>query len=300
MNQQPVTRALVVDDSHTQALDLRNRLMRMGLEVEVANSGADALTAIARQRPDVILTDLIMPEMDGLALVQKVRADYPGIPVVLLTSHGSEEIAVAALKQGAADYVPKQHLSRDLPRSLDNVLAVARSNRVRQLMLGSLVQTEAKFVLENDPTLIPPLVGRLQDNLARMRICEENGRMRVAMALREALLNAMEHGNLEVSSELRERDDDSFYKLTKQRRGQKPYNDRRVELVARETRDAATYVIRDEGPGFDVRKLPDPTDPEQLEKASGRGLLLIRSFMDEVSHTETGQQITMVKRRENS
>jgi anti-sigma regulatory factor (Ser/Thr protein kinase) len=55
-------------------------------------------------------------------------------------------------------------------------------------------------------------------------------------------------------------------------------------------------VIADEGPGFDVTAVPDPTDPENLLKPSGRGLLLIRSFMDEVYHNARGNSITMVKR----
>ena len=57
------------------------------------------------------------------------------------------------------------------------------------------------------------------------------------------------------------------------------------------------FVIRDEGPGFDVTTLPDPTDPENLLKPSGRGLLLIRTFMDEATHNATGNEITLVRRR---
>ena len=55
-------------------------------------------------------------------------------------------------------------------------------------------------------------------------------------------------------------------------------------------------MIRDEGPGFDPDGLPDPTDPENLTKASGRGVLLIRTFMDEVRFNDTGNEITMIKR----
>ena len=63
------------------------------------------------------------------------------------------------------------------------------------------------------------------------------------------------------------------------------------------TRDEATFLVRDEGLGFDPSTLPDPTDPANLGKVSGRGLLLIQTFMDHVEHNATGNQITMVKRR---
>ena len=69
-------------------------------------------------------------------------------------------------------------------------------------------------------------------------------------------------------------------------------------MTARESHSEATYIVRDEGPGFDPSILPDPTDPENLGKVSGRGLLLIRTFMDEVYHNERGNEIAMIKRHQ--
>ena len=60
----------------------------------------------------------------------------------------------------------------------------------------------------------------------------------------------------------------------------------------------ATFVVRDEGPGFDVASLPDPTDPENLTKASGRGVILMRTLMDEVHYSTAGNTVTMIKRAE--
>ena len=57
-------------------------------------------------------------------------------------------------------------------------------------------------------------------------------------------------------------------------------------------------MIRDEGPGFDTTTLPDPTDPANLEKRSGRGLLLIKAFMSEVRHNARGNEVTLIRRPE--
>src|SRR5947208_5971954 len=116
-------------------------------------------------------------------------------------------------------------------------------------------------------------------------------------ALHEAMSIAIFHGNLEVSSVLREEDEAGYYKLAEDRRRQKPWSDRRVYVTARMSRLEAVFVIKDDGAGFDPDSLPDPTDPTNLERVSGRGLLLIQTFMDKVEHNETGNQITMVKRR---
>jgi hypothetical protein len=124
------------------------------------------------------------------------------------------------------------------------------------------------------------------------------GLIRVGNALHVGLVNAIEHGNLELSSVLRETSDRTAYlKLTEERRGQEPYRDRRVFVTARFSHAEAVYSIRDEGPGFDPSTLPDPLEPANLEKTTGRGLLLIRTFMDEVSFNATGNEITIVKRR---
>ena len=87
--------------------------------------------------------------------------------------------------------------------------------------------------------------------------------------------------------------------MAAERQKQKPYCDRRVYVLAKDVPEGSTYVIRDEGPGFDPRKLPDPLDPENFEKVSGRGLLLIRTFMDDVRHNSKGNEITLFKRAEN-
>src|SRR5262249_5409536 len=180
----------------------------------------------------------------------------------------------------------------------DSVLSVAKAGRQQQRLLECLTQTESHFLLDNDPSLIPPLIGHLQENLARMRLCDEIGRIRVSVALQEALVNAIYHGNLEISSQLREKDDKMYYALIEQRRMQKPYALRRVHVIARESPAEACYVIRDEGPGFDPNALPDPTDPANLERVCGRGLLLIRTFMNEVRFNKAGNEITLIKYRD--
>lgn len=290
-------RVLVVDDA---AIDRRlagSFLKRAGMDVAHAEDGIEALRMLERRVPDVVITDLNMPKMDGLDLVEVIRRDYPALPVILMTAHGSEEIAVQALRSGAASYVPKRNLARDLVETVEEIVSVARQHRHEQHLVDSLCVTESRFLLDNDIAAIPAVVGHLEESLARMRICDENGRLQVAVALREALVNAVYHGNLEVSSALLNGDGAAFDALVQQRRQTRPYSERRVHISARETRDHATYIVRDEGPGFDPTTLPDPTDIANLEKPCGRGLLLIRTFMDEVHHNERGNEITLVLRR---
>src|SRR5947208_1958229 len=129
MNTERPPHVLVAEDSPTQAEAISFLLEEYGFTVEVAPNGLRALDALKRSVPDVVATDLEMPEMNGLELVEAVRADYPAVPVVLITAHGSETIAATALRKGAASYVPKSNLEADLLPTLANILLVSQAER---------------------------------------------------------------------------------------------------------------------------------------------------------------------------
>jgi CheY-like chemotaxis protein len=290
---------LVVDDS-TLDRYLAGALIQehAGWEAVYAEDGRQALDMLKAHPADLVVTDLQMPELNGLELVEAVQRDFPSIPVILMTAHGSEEIAVAALKKGAASYVPKRNLAHDLARTVEKILQVALAGRNQQIVLDCLDQTDFHFVLANDTARIGPIIAHVQDQMVQMKLIDKTGIIRVGTALHEVLINAIEHGNLEMASELRENGDRSAYReLLDQRRRLLPYRDRRVRVHARFSRSEAVCVVTDEGPGFDPTRLPDPTDPANLEKPGGRGLFLIRTFMDEVRFNTAGNEITIIKRR---
>jgi anti-sigma regulatory factor (Ser/Thr protein kinase) len=116
------------------------------------------------------------------------------------------------------------------------------------------------------------------------------------VALEEALLNAYSHGNMEVSSKLREDSYQEFADLAKLRSTESPYKERRIWVSVRFSAAEAVFKVRDDGPGFDISKLPDPTDPLYLERPHGRGLLLMRTFLDDVRYNDRGNEVTLIKR----
>ena len=127
-----------------------------------------------------------------------------------------------------------------------------------------------------------------------------DGCIRTCVALEEALNNALYHGNLELGSELRETDRSAYRTLVEERRRTQPYRARKIHVAMTVEYDHGKFVIRDEGPGFDPQQLPDPTDPTNLEKPSGRGLLLMRTFMDDVIYNDLGNQVTLIKNKSHA
>ena len=293
-----MTSVLVVDDLKTDRM-LIGRLLERELEIAVlyANDGRDALRHFERHVPDIVVTDLVMPDMDGLELIEVLTKGYPLTPVIMLTARGNEEIAVTALEKGAASYVPKRIMSWRLPQTVAQILEASQKEKSLAQVLKRLVADECAFVLENDLTLICTLVRYLREGVRGVRLCDESDQMRISIALEEALLNAYYHGNLEISSDLRERDNGDFEALACQRSQEPPYCERRIHMRAKFSDSGAEFVVRDEGAGFDVTQLPDPTDAENLLRSSGRGLLLMQTFMDEIRFNSAGNEVTMIKRR---
>jgi CheY-like chemotaxis protein len=293
-----MAKILVVDDDPQDRELARRCLEAVSETVEVlyAVDGKEAVASIRRTPPDVVLTDLRMPRMDGLELVRHIRDHHPLIPVILMTARGSEQIAVDALEAGAASYVPKKDLRQELVDTIEQVLDVSETHRSRAEILQFLDRRETCFELPNDIGLIVPLVAYFQESLGRRGFGGEGTRTQIGIALMEAISNAMVRGNLEVGSELRRTDRAEYDRLIEERAAQEPYASRRVVVEAIESAGGVRYTVKDQGPGFDPDTVPDPTAAENLLAVSGRGIMLMRTFMDDVEFNPLGNTVTLTKR----
>ncbi len=102
-------------------------------------------------------------------------------------------------------------------------------------------------------------------------------------------------GTWKWSSDLRQDDERLFEELADARRGQEPYCSRRIHVHVELDREAVRFIVADDGPGFDTAIFDRPPRAEDLHRIGGRGLLLIRTFMDHVSFNSAGNSLTMVK-----
>ena len=132
---------LVVDDLPADR-HLVAEYLKDAFELRFAANGAEALEKLEQGTPDLVVTDLMMPEVDGLELVRACRSQYPLVPVILMTSQGTEETVVQALQQGAASYVPKHAFPRRLVSTVRNVLAVSGHRRVHTRLMECMAWTE--------------------------------------------------------------------------------------------------------------------------------------------------------------
>ncbi len=129
-------RILIVDDEKAMLLALRGLLTKEGYEVETAGNGDAAIQLIGTGNFHLVITDLSMPGVDGMTVLERARAADPDLAVIMITAHGSEKAAVQAMKLGATDYVPK-------PFDNDELRVV-----VRRVMEGVLLRRDHRRLLE--------------------------------------------------------------------------------------------------------------------------------------------------------
>lgn len=258
-----------------------------------SNSSQETFDTLADQDVAVVLTDLNVADVNGQPFIETLRTQFPQIPTVVITPAGPNKAVVRALLLGAASYIPKTALARELSGTVERLLALADPGRDWNRISTNWAGTTIRFVIPNDQSVTQYVIHHLQDELSRYGICGPEHRTRVGMALAEAIANAIIHGNLELPSTLRENDLDRFERELANRPSVAPYRDRNVQLSAQFEITGATIVIADEGAGFDVRNVPDPTDEENLLKVTGRGLLLMRAFTDKLRFNSAGNEVTM-------
>ncbi len=289
---------LVADSSAERQAEIASVITGHEHAVTFVHSGDDALAVVQRDPPDLLIADAEVPGTDGITLTGLMRQQFPTVPVLLVIDVVNKEVVAAALRAGAAAYLPRQIVARELPAVVSELLNVAASQRRRVMFLQRLAAVEYRFDLESDPDLVSNVVSQAELLLSQMELFDDADRMRVGVGIHEALVNAIVHGNLGVSSDLKEGGWDEYHDAIAVRRKTRPYCDRRVVVVMRAERRKSFFIqITDQGPGFDVSKLPDPNDPAVWEKPSGRGLILIRSFFDDMAHSPTGNEIRLSKRQ---
>jgi DNA-binding NtrC family response regulator len=122
-------------------------LKREGYEVTTASDGEQALAVLQKSPVEVVVTDLVMPRMNGLELLQRVAVQFPDVPVIMITAHGTVDSAVAALKAGAFDYVTKPFEQEELKK------VIAKAARAHEIERQNVHPSEGER---------PPLVGQSQ------------------------------------------------------------------------------------------------------------------------------------------
>jgi anti-sigma regulatory factor (Ser/Thr protein kinase) len=195
------------------------------------------------------------------------------VPVVVSSDEAQQPGIVKAFKMGAANYLRLPYNKDELRSIVEKTLSY-KLRFVDDLKVLPHVHEKIDFELPSDLSLMNGVLHYLIERVSKLGLIKPE-RSNLFVALDEAFVNAVKHGN--------RNDPSKMVRIT-------------AELSAKEAR----FTVEDEGNGFNLQEIPDPCDPSNLFKTSGRGVLLIYNIMDEVKYNERGNQLTMVKRPEDS
>ena len=288
---------LVADDSELHRSYILEVLKKEPLDwiIEAVSSAEEATALMRHMAFDVIITDVVMSGMSGLDFVNQVHRQPKRVPIIVISGEDNPAAAIEALKRGAASYVAKRDLPARLGETVRQVLDASRLEQNYQNLIGCAEEIRFKFKLKNDPELIQPLVGLVQRMSDGMNLLSSASRTRLGVAIDETLVNAICHGNLELSeSEMKEvhghLHSGTRSNVIESRRNKTPFCDRHVNVSLGLSGEGIKILVRDDGGGFSC-------DAARSSNAH-RGITLIQNLVDKATYNETGNELTLIKMRD--
>ncbi len=287
------------DDKGTRDL-FRSFFVKQGWEYVLVPDGISLLDAASKKEFDVILTDLQMPQMNGLEVVRRIRLQSPQQPIIVVTGSANVQDVVTSLREGASDILFKPFDMEVLRNSVERIVQSRRRASGDERTAYSFLESESTVlnIPVSELAKMNYSVG-LVEKLARAGTIDRTLKLRLQLAIQEAIANSLEHGSLELQSSWKDEFDDEgrdkFSLIKTQRLADPHYGARKIRIATNYKNCRLEISIRDEGKGFGLREnAPLDTDGRPV-RCYGRGLAIITGTMDEVSFGHQGAEIVMVK-----
>ncbi|HYY98491.1 MAG TPA: ATP-binding protein [Pyrinomonadaceae bacterium] len=266
-------RILIVEGNAELRTVLSDALREQGHDVVTTGDRCEAVERDDLEDFDLIISDLAEYADSGVQIVSELKRKRLFVPIVVSSEEAQQAGIVKAFKLGAANYLRKPYDHDELRSIVEKTLGY-KLRFVEDLKVLPYVREHIEFELPSDISLMNGVLHYLTERVAALGVIKPDA-SNLFIALDEAFVNAVKHGNRQDHQKL-------------------------VRITADLSTKEARFTIEDEGEGFNVAEIPDPRDPKNLFKTSGRGVLLIYNIMDEVEYNERGNRLTMVKRPENS
>ncbi len=295
-------RILVVDDEEIIRDVIASKIQKsLGYEVLQAGNGVEALKVIENMMPDLIITDIKMPEMSGIELLGEIRRRRINVPVIILTGYGTMEDAISAIRLGANSFIKKPFDINQVVTLIENIFAVHRETADVREIVPFIRSQSFTIRIPNNYIYLSKIINYIFANVRDCWQMEGAQLNDVKVALYEVLLNAFEHGNLQVDKECKERclvlGHSVYRKYLLEQMEDVANRGKSITIFASIDAIRLEVSVLDEGPGFDYSSVNEDLDPESFMRMYGRGLFLVKNLMDEVSFNERGNLLRFLKYR---
>ncbi|MCI0471001.1 MAG: SpoIIE family protein phosphatase, partial [Candidatus Aminicenantes bacterium] len=283
---------LIIDDNNDLLEYLKDFFMIYDYEVILAETGNEGIEKFREYLPDIVISDMRLPDKNGNIVVKEIKAINKDVPIIIITGFSDKQLILSAMRNGALDLLKKPFKPKDLKYLINKIDTLFRKIKVK--LSSSFIDWEKRqFRISNDIYAISSVVNFVFSNIDY--ISEDVSFMK--NGLQELLINAVEHGNLNISyeekQELLEKGD--YNRHLKEKASLPAYRDKYVMIKVFSTADYLKIIIEDMGNGFDLSSIPDPENPENFLKESGKGILMALHAYDKVEYNEIGNCVTLFK-----
>lgn len=288
---------LIVDDDRATLDFMADAVENEGHYVRTAENGEFALKVYSEFDPDMILTDIQMPEVDGLELLKTIRKEDSKTTIIVTTAFGSEDYAKRALSLGASGYINKPVRIGKLKEVLQECNDLVR-NDARRKQTSDLIHTRnLSMSIENRMERVPAVAAMLVDEA--YGYLDKELQAGIILGLGELISNAIEHGNLNITSEEKRMAlagrPSTMLNLYRSRLKNPELRDRLVHIDVSMSEEYCEWTIRDEGDGFDwMNMLQSPKD-QDVNGLRERGIYLCRMRFDELTFEGKGNIVRVRK-----
>lgn len=288
-------RILIVEDDFVSKELLKAIIQRLGFDIEFAADGEEGFDRFITFKPNIVITDIRMPKMDGIELLQKIRQVEKDCIIILITAHGNEEIAFNAFYLGANNYLKKPINTDELKNLLlryKNIFQAAASRKD----ISNLVQNQSLDLhIDSNLDLIPSVAEFLTKKISHLFSPTEA--ISIELGLMELLLNAVEHGTFQISPQEKELavKTNSLAELYAERRQNDAYKDKFVTIRFEQTPQECVWIITDQGEGFDYRNVFSKARGDLSHDLHGRGVLISQLQFDSVEYLGKGNKVKATK-----
>jgi len=286
---------LIVEDDHASRLFLESLLESNNYEFRSAENGIEGLNIFDEYNPDIVLSDIKMPIMDGLELLEAIRDKNSDAIVVIVTAFGSENYAIQALHLGANNYLKKPVSGQELLRLLKKYKAIISGKYSPESLPGKLKNRTFSIEFKSEFGKIPKIVDKIMIESA-IEI-DDNEKVNIELGLVELITNAIEHGNLGISYIEKQHalDEGNLSDLFNERIHNEKYKNRKINVDFFTDEEKYQWTITDDGEGFNWKNIPDPTDQEHILELNGRGIFISKFLFDKIEYSGKGNIVTATK-----
>jgi len=287
---------LVIDDEKPLRDLLKIALTEEGYEVIEAKNGIEGVEKFKELNPDIVITDVNMPEVSGIEVARKIKEISKDTDVIIMTGYGTEELVIEALRNGASNYIKKPIHLKELYTILDSII-LKRETRKRYEIIKDVVNfEEKKIILDNDLSRVWGVVNQVFFNVPSH--IESKSIEGLKLGLYEIIVNAIEHGNLGITYEQKKEalQKNTYSSLIKERIKQANKQGKKILIFSTLVPEKIVIKVHDQGKGFDISKLPKAHEPENLLDSSGRGILLASLYFDTIDYKEPGNKVRLEKK----